>query len=78
MTPVLELHGVWAGYGPFQALFDVSFTVEPGGRLEVAFLCSTLLERGGTDSPELRIHADLAAGATALVSVSATRPLTST
>jgi branched-chain amino acid transport system ATP-binding protein len=30
MTPVLELRGVSAGYGPFRALFDVSFEVAPG------------------------------------------------
>jgi branched-chain amino acid transport system ATP-binding protein len=30
MTPVLELRGVSAGYGPFHALFDVSLTIEPG------------------------------------------------
>ena len=30
MTPVLELRGVSAGYGPFRALFDVSLAVEPG------------------------------------------------
>lgn len=30
MTPVLELCGVWAGYGPFHALFDVSLSVGPG------------------------------------------------
>jgi branched-chain amino acid transport system ATP-binding protein len=30
MTPVLELTGVEAGYGPFHALFGVSFSVEPG------------------------------------------------
>jgi branched-chain amino acid transport system ATP-binding protein len=30
MTPVLDLHGVSAGYGPFHALFEVSMTIEPG------------------------------------------------
>lgn len=30
MTNVLELHQVAAGYGPFQALFDVSIEVGPG------------------------------------------------
>lgn len=29
-TPVLELDSVSAAYGPFRALFDVSFTVGPG------------------------------------------------
>ena len=29
-TPILELDGVSAGYGPFRALFDVSLTVPPG------------------------------------------------
>jgi branched-chain amino acid transport system ATP-binding protein len=30
VTPVLELRGVSAGYGPFHALFEVSLAVEPG------------------------------------------------
>jgi branched-chain amino acid transport system ATP-binding protein len=30
VTPVLELRNVSAAYGPFRALFDVSFTVGPG------------------------------------------------
>ena len=30
MTPALELGGVYAGYGQFQALFDVSLAVQPG------------------------------------------------
>lgn len=30
MTPVLGLHDVDAGYGPFRSLFDVSLTIEPG------------------------------------------------
>jgi len=30
VTATLALDGVSAGYGPFHALFDVSFTVEPG------------------------------------------------
>jgi len=30
VTAALALDGVSAGYGPFHALFDVSFTVEPG------------------------------------------------
>jgi len=30
VTATLELRSVWAGYGPFQALFDVSLQVEPG------------------------------------------------
>lgn len=30
MTPVLELRDVTAAYGPFRALFGVSFAVEPG------------------------------------------------
>lgn len=30
MTPVLELRDVSAAYGPFRALFGVSFAVEPG------------------------------------------------
>jgi branched-chain amino acid transport system ATP-binding protein len=30
VTPLLELRNVYAGYGPFRALFDVSFTVGEG------------------------------------------------
>ncbi|HEV2310063.1 MAG TPA: ATP-binding cassette domain-containing protein [Acidimicrobiia bacterium] len=30
-TPLLDVRGVDAGYGPFRALFGVSFTVEEGG-----------------------------------------------
>lgn len=30
MSPILELHQIAAGYGPFHALFDVSLTVAPG------------------------------------------------
>jgi branched-chain amino acid transport system ATP-binding protein len=30
VTPALELEGVYAGYGQFQALFDVSLAVQPG------------------------------------------------
>ncbi len=30
MTAVLDLAGIWAGYGPFNALFDVSLEVGPG------------------------------------------------
>jgi branched-chain amino acid transport system ATP-binding protein len=52
--PVLELDGVSAGYGPFRALFDVSFTVAEGsvtallgpngsGKTTVARVCSNLL-----------------------------------
>jgi branched-chain amino acid transport system ATP-binding protein len=32
-TPVLELRHVDAGYGPFRAIFDVSFSIAPGGVL---------------------------------------------
>jgi branched-chain amino acid transport system ATP-binding protein len=52
--PVLELDGVSAGYGPFRALFDVSFSVAEGsvtaligpngaGKTTVARVCSGLL-----------------------------------
>jgi len=51
---VLELEGVSAGYGPFRALFDVSFAVAEGsvtallgpngaGKTTVARVCSSLL-----------------------------------
>jgi branched-chain amino acid transport system ATP-binding protein len=54
MTPVLELDGVSAAYGPFRALFDVSFRVDEGsvtaligpngaGKTTVARVCSGLL-----------------------------------
>ena len=52
--PVLELDGVTAGYGPFRALFDVSFAVPEGsvtallgpngaGKTTVARVCSALV-----------------------------------
>ena len=52
--PVLELDGVSAGYGPFRALFDVSFAVPEGsvtallgpngaGKTTVARVCSALV-----------------------------------
>jgi branched-chain amino acid transport system ATP-binding protein len=53
--PVLELRHVFASYGPFRALFDVSFKLEPGsavallgsngaGKTTIARVCSGLLE----------------------------------
>jgi branched-chain amino acid transport system ATP-binding protein len=30
VTPLLEMRGVEAGYGPFRALFDVSLRIDPG------------------------------------------------
>jgi branched-chain amino acid transport system ATP-binding protein len=53
-TPLLELDGVSAGYGPFRALFDVSFTVPDrsvvallgsngAGKTTVARVCSGLV-----------------------------------
>ena len=53
-APLLELRGVDAGYGPFKALFDVSFAVEPGrvltllgsngsGKTTIARVCSGLV-----------------------------------
>jgi branched-chain amino acid transport system ATP-binding protein len=35
VTPVLELRGVSAGYGPFRALFDTTITLEAGTALAV-------------------------------------------
>ncbi|MEZ5168560.1 MAG: ATP-binding cassette domain-containing protein [Acidimicrobiales bacterium] len=32
-SPILELRGISAGYGPFRALFGVSLTIRPGGAL---------------------------------------------
>jgi branched-chain amino acid transport system ATP-binding protein len=54
-TPLLELRDVDAGYGPFKALFGVSFAVEPGrvltllgsngsGKTTIARVCSGLIE----------------------------------
>lgn len=73
MTAVLELDGVWAGYGPFHALFDVSLRVEPGqavallgpngaGKTTVARTASGLVapERG-----EVRVEGRNLAGAAA-------------
>ena len=33
MTKLLELDGVWAGYGEATVLEDISFTLEPGASL---------------------------------------------
>ena len=46
------------------------FVLEAGGTLEVGFLCSALIERGGTTTPELHIHAVVPATATAVVAAS--------
>jgi branched-chain amino acid transport system ATP-binding protein len=54
-APLLELRDVDAGYGPFKALFGVSFAVEPGrvltllgsngsGKTTIARVCSGLVE----------------------------------
>jgi branched-chain amino acid transport system ATP-binding protein len=54
-APLLELRNVDAGYGPFKALFDVSFSVAPGrvltllgsngsGKTTIARVCSGLVE----------------------------------
>jgi branched-chain amino acid transport system ATP-binding protein len=54
LTPLLELRDVDAAYGPFRAIFDVSFTLHPGrvlallgsngaGKTTVARVCSGLL-----------------------------------
>jgi branched-chain amino acid transport system ATP-binding protein len=53
-TKLIELDGVDAGYGPFRALFDVSFALEPGrvlallgsngaGKTTIARVCSGLV-----------------------------------
>jgi branched-chain amino acid transport system ATP-binding protein len=53
-TALIELDGVDAGYGPFRALFDVSFALEPGkvlallgsngaGKTTIARVCSGLV-----------------------------------
>jgi branched-chain amino acid transport system ATP-binding protein len=53
--PLLELRNIDAGYGPFKALFDVSFTVERGrvltllgsngsGKTTIARVCSGLVQ----------------------------------
>lgn len=47
----------------------MAFVLEPGGSLEVGFLCSFLVERGGS-TPELRFHATVSAQASAIVAVS--------
>jgi branched-chain amino acid transport system ATP-binding protein len=54
-APLLELRNVDAGYGPFKALFDVSFSIAPGrvltllgsngsGKTTIARVCSGLVE----------------------------------
>ena len=45
------------------------FVLEAGGTLEVGFLCSAFVERGGT-TPDLHIHAVVPATATAVVAAS--------
>jgi branched-chain amino acid transport system ATP-binding protein len=55
VEPLLALEGVDAGYGPFRALFDVSFALHPGhvlallgsngaGKTTIARVCSGLVE----------------------------------
>jgi branched-chain amino acid transport system ATP-binding protein len=54
-VPTLQLVNVSAGYGPFRAIFDVSFTIQPGsvlallgsngaGKTTVARVCSGLIQ----------------------------------
>jgi len=54
-APTLQLVNVFAGYGPFRAIFDVSFTIEPGsvlallgsngaGKTTIARVCSGLIQ----------------------------------
>jgi branched-chain amino acid transport system ATP-binding protein len=54
-APLLELRNVDAGYGPFKALFDISFSIAPGrvltllgsngsGKTTIARVCSGLVE----------------------------------
>lgn len=68
MTPVLQLEGVAAAYGPFRALFDVSLAIGPGeavalvgsngaGKTTVARVASGLLRP--TDGQVLVDGADL-------------------
>ena len=53
-APMLELRGINAAYGPFRAIFDVSFAVQPGrvlallgsngaGKTTIARVCSGLV-----------------------------------
>ena len=54
-APTLQLVNVSAGYGPFRAIFDVSFTIQPGsvlallgsngaGKTTIARVCSGLIQ----------------------------------
>lgn len=59
--------------GPTQVLGapdGATFDVAPNGVIEVALLCSYIAERGGGTSPDLKLWATFADGASAVVEVS--------
>ena len=59
--------------GPSQVLGapdGTSYPLEAGGNIELGFHCAPAVERGGTDSPDVKIWADVPEGASAVVEVS--------
>jgi hypothetical protein len=58
--------------GPVEVLGapdGATFSLEPSGVIEVALRCSFVLERGDSDSPDLKLWGTFAEGATVQVSV---------
>jgi len=49
---------------------DQAFLLESGGRLDLAFRCAPVTERGGTDSPDVKFWVTVPEGAGAVVEVS--------
>lgn len=49
---------------------DVPYALPAGGSVEISFSCNSLVERGGADSPELRLYGQFPEGTSAVVQVS--------
>lgn len=49
---------------------DQTFSLDPGGRIDLGFRCTPATERGGVDSPDLMIWATLVQGASGVIEVS--------
>ena len=85
-APLLELDDVDAGYGPFRALFGVSFAVRPGsvlallgsngaGKTTIARVCSGLVApTSGQGALRRRATSPAAARTSSRGSASCTRP----